>query len=537
MGKSRSMPQDRPSEPGMKSAGAKLFGKLGEPADLLAESERLAAFGWWAAYGDRLVASPGLLSLLATSAEQLRTVGDLLACIHPDDRERARLALDRARMQAVAWDMEQRLLRQDGSGNQVTVRSRGESRVEGGERRLLGSLCDISRRTALIKERDELTLKVEALGRTLAEAEKRKDDYLATLSHELRNPLAAIAAAAYLLEQFAENETTARARNVILRQTSLLTRMLEDLLDVSRLTRGRVELRRDLVEMADVIRRALDAQQSAIDGRGHHLSVDLPGMPLRVWGDSARLEQVIGKLVDNAIKYTPPGGSIAVTGDRQGGDIVVSVRDSGVGIAADVLRKALQPIHELQPQAGKGGLGLGLPLVRSLVEMHGGRLEGRNLTAPRGSEFIIRLPAAEPRGAAAGESRQQASTTAARRRLRVLVVEDNVDSAEVFAESIALWGHAVRVAYDGKSGLAAALAETPDVVLIDIGLPDMDGFQVARLLQEQLPWRPLLVALTGYGQPEDRRRAAEAGMQPHLVKPVDMNRLREILDTAVDYRW
>lgn len=386
---------------------------------------------------------------------------------------------------------------------------------------------------------DQLQRHHDELGRRnedLARAERRKDEFLAVLGHELRNPLAAIVMSLHALGKCAAAERKAgRAVEIIGRQTTTLSRLVDDLLDVTRINSGRIELRRSVVDVAATVRRALEAAAPLIERRRHEVRVTGPDSVLAVNADPTRLEQIFANLLTNAAKYTPPAGHISVSVEREPGVVVTRVRDDGKGIAPDLLPRVFDPFTQADhgPSASEGGLGLGLALVQRLVALHGGSVEARSEGCGKGSEFVVRLPAADPaalpvqlgRGVAAGEGRG--------RRLSVLVVEDMPDVADTLAAILAEWGHEVRVERDGESAVAAGLSMRPDLVLLDIGLPDLDGYEVARRLRAGLGGAAtFVVALTGYGQPEDRRRALEAGFDEHVKKPVFPEALHALVARA-----
>jgi CheY-like chemotaxis protein len=311
---------------------------------------------------------------------------------------------------------------------------------------------------------------------------------------------------------------------------------VDDLLDVSRITRGKVTLARELLDLSTIINRAVETSRPLIDERRHKLTVAFPPEPARVEGDLTRLVQVVGNLLNNAAKYTDEGRQIWLEAAEEGDEAVIRVRDNGMGISADLLPHvfALFTQAERSLDRSHGGLGIGLTLVRHLVEMHGGRVEARSEGPGRGSEFIVRLPALAQGSAAdtkeaIGERARPASGA-----LKILVVEDNVDSAESMALLLRLNGHEVRIAHDGSSALAEAHSFVPQVVLCDIGLPGMDGYEVAARLREQEAFKQTpLIALTGYGQDESRRRAKEAGFDYHLVKPVEPGALNTVLNSPL----
>jgi signal transduction histidine kinase/CheY-like chemotaxis protein len=373
----------------------------------------------------------------------------------------------------------------------------------------------------------------------LAGADRRKDQFLAMLAHELRNPLAPIRNAVELMRQVETIDPTFQpAREMVERQVKHLARLVDDLLDVSRITHGSIRLRKEAVDLGDVVERAIEATRALIDSRGHELTLRLPTDPIRLEADPTRLEQVIANLLNNAAKYTMPGGHIWVTAEVEGGEAKVRVRDNGIGVPPDVLDRVFEPFVQSEGSLARseGGLGIGLTLVRSLVEMHGGRVEAHSPGLGQGSEFMVRLPARLPARMPARLPSETATPVPApdapfaSRGLRVLVVEDNVDAAESLAALVRLWGHEVDVVHDGLTAIDAAREMRPEVVLLDIGLPGLDGYQVARKLREDVGLDgTMLVAMTGYGQPEDRRRSREAGIHHHFVKPVEPFVLRTLL--------
>jgi len=367
----------------------------------------------------------------------------------------------------------------------------------------------------------------------LVAADRRKDQFLAMLAHELRNPLAPIRNAVELMRQVETVDPSFQpSREMVERQVKHLARLVDDLLDVSRLTHGSIRLRKESVDLGAVIQRAADATRSLIDSRSHVLTVELPAPPIRLDGDAARLEQVVSNLLNNSAKYTMPGGHIWLSARREGDEAVVRVRDNGIGVPPDVLGRVFEPFVQSDGSLARaeGGLGIGLTLVRSLVEMHGGSVQAQSPGLGQGSEFVIRLPIRVTAAAPEPPPPREASLFMPARPVRVLVVEDNVDAAESLATLLGLWGHEVRIVHDGLEALDAAHAYHPEVVLLDIGLPGLDGYQVAeRLRQDPELDGTLLVAMTGYGQPEDRRRSHEAGIQHHFVKPVEPFVLRNLL--------
>jgi signal transduction histidine kinase/ActR/RegA family two-component response regulator len=370
-----------------------------------------------------------------------------------------------------------------------------------------------------------------------AEADRRKDEFLAMLGHELRNPLAAIRNAIWILEEAgSEDFQDVRQREVIERQTHHLVRMVDDLLDVSRVTLGKIGLHVQTVDLQGVTERCLSELGMRRLAESHELALTVETEPTLVQGDPVRLEQVVCNLLHNAVKYTPRGGAIEVQVTTEEGEAVIRVRDTGLGISEDMLTRIFEPFTQVESsrKRSEGGLGLGLPLVRSLVELHGGTVEAHSEGRGMGSEFVVRLPrqpqlgSALPLPAAAGDNDDLTFDDDSH--LRILVVEDNRDGRESLRDLLEIWGHEVELAENGPDGVKHALGSQPDVALIDIGLPGLDGNEVAQRIRAALDGdRMALVAMTGYGQPEDRRRALQAGFDAYLVKPVDPNELARTL--------
>ncbi len=365
--------------------------------------------------------------------------------------------------------------------------------------------------------------------RAAAEAETRaRNEFLAMLAHELRNPLMTIRTAMQTIRGQAERDPIVqRARQFVERQVGHLARLLDDLLDVSRLTRGKIELRKETVTLQTIVAAALETTRGFIDARRHGESVSLPAEPLWFEADPARITQVVGTLLDNAAKYTPRDGEIAVTGYREGGEVVLRVRDTGIGIAPEMLRS----VFDLFVQADRslagseGGLGVGLTLARTVVELHGGTIIAQSEGPGRGSEFVVRLPVGAPAGPPAPDDRRRGAVQAR----QILLVEDDDNVREALRRILTLDGHRVKVARDGPEGVELALATAPEVAFIDIGLPGIDGYEVGRRIRAALGSRVLLVALTAYGLEQDRRRSSEAGFDAHLVKPSSYEELTRIL--------
>ena len=364
----------------------------------------------------------------------------------------------------------------------------------------------------------------------LREADSRKDEFLATLSHELRNPLAPLRSSLEVVKRLASVPPTASAAlDIMDRQMSHLVRLVDDLLEVSRITRGQVELRREQVRLDAAIRSAIETSEPLIRAGLHRLIVSFPDEPLLLDADPVRLAQIFGNLLNNAAKYSDRGGRIEVTVRRDGQEAVVTIRDSGDGIAPEQLAKLFEIFTrgERSSRRNQSGLGIGLALVRRLTEMHGGRVEASSDGVGMGSCFSVRLPLSVKEIAATKAGRRVHSSID---ELSVLVVDDNKDAAESLAMLLRTAGAEIHIAHDGPTALAAFERSEPHVVLLDIGMPDMDGCEVARRLREiARPERVALVALTGWGQDEDRRRVREAGFDHHLVKPVELAALQALL--------
>ena len=371
---------------------------------------------------------------------------------------------------------------------------------------------------------EERTRALEQLEAELRVAGRRKDEFIATLAHELRNPLAPVRNAAQLLQYEAEIPASARqARDIIARQVRVMSRLIDDLMDVSRINQGRIELRRERVELASVVELAVEASRPSIAECGHELVLRLPETPVVLDADPVRLSQVFVNLLTNAAKYTDRRGRIELAADARDGAVRVTVSDDGIGIPAEELPHVFAMFAQAEGarSRSRGGLGIGLTLVKHLVELHGGRVEARSAGVGRGSAFTVTLPLPSEQSAAADIS-VEAACAPAGARLRILVVDDHRDGAESMSALLALRGHEVRMAHDGGTALTAADAFRPDVMLLDIGLPTLSGYEVCRRLREQ-PWgrQITVVALTGWGDQDAVKKGEAAGFDHHLVKPVD----------------
>jgi PAS domain S-box-containing protein len=367
---------------------------------------------------------------------------------------------------------------------------------------------------------------------TLKLADRRKDEFLATLAHELRNPLAPIRNSLQILRMTTCGTDPASDRlcEMMERQVNHMVRLVDDLLEVSRITRGQIELRKEQVELASIIRSAVETSKPLIEAASHQLAVSLPAEPIPLYGDPVRLAQIVANLLNNAAKYTNDGGQIWLTARSESGGIVISVRDNGIGIDEAMQPHVFDMFTQVDRNAGRsqGGLGIGLTLVRSLVEMHGGTVQIHSPGRNAGTEFVVRLPLpATPIVTRPKAGSSPASVIGAQ---RVLVVDDNRDSAVSLGMLLKFLGAEVEVVHDGRAALAAIERFKPAVVLLDLGMPEMDGYEVAAEIRKQPKFAGvLLIALTGWGQDEDRRRTHEAGFNHHLVKPADISSLQTLL--------
>jgi PAS domain S-box-containing protein len=482
--------------------------------------------------GRSVYVSRAVERILGRTPREVAALGDgfVATLVHPDDQ---RLIADQNDQLAALPDgelveYEYRMRHVDGSWRWVRSRERVFSRTPVGEPELvLGVARDVTERVRADRERDELLAREQQARRQAEEASRAKDEFLAMLGHELRNPISPMLTALNLM-RMRGGDALARERTIVERQVKHLVRLVDDLLDVSRITRGKVELKREAVELGEVVATAIEMASPLLEARRHHLDVHVPQGGLLVEVDPDRLAQVIANLLTNAAKYTEPGGSVSVLAGRESGEIAIRVKDSGMGISPELLPRVFDLFVQGQRalDRSQGGLGLGLTIVRSLVEMHGGRVRAESDGAGRGSTFTVRLPALQAlplRAPAAGALlRRRLPDPAAR---RVLVVDDNQDAADALVEALGEKGHATAVAYDGPSALEAAMRVRPELAFLDIGLPVMDGYELARRLRDLFGPAIKLVALTGYGQDKDRAAACAAGFDEHLVKPVDLERI------------
>jgi PAS domain S-box-containing protein len=431
--------------------------------------------------------------------------------------------LERARIDGRFEDDGWRV-RQDGSrfwANVVITAVRDDA---GAHRGFAKVTRDLTRQRELERARIEAT--------AFAELDRRKDHFLAMLSHELRNPLAPILNAIHLLKSDnADEETRRRALIAIERQTRQLTRIIDDLIEVSRIVTGHLRLRREETDLCEVVGRALDVAQSLAEQRRIDFQVSLPAEPVQLHADPTRLEQVVVNLLTNAIKYSDLGGKVDVVVEREAALAVLRVRDNGIGIEGPLLARLFEPFTQADSslERSQSGLGVGLSIVRNIVELHGGSVEARSEGPNRGSEFIVRLPITKAMPAALGLL-SPSDQVVHPKGLRILVVDDNKDAADTMAELMRLIGHEVRIEYAGTAALTTAKVFQPDVVLLDIGLPGLNGYEVARAIRVDPRLKTSrLIAVSGYGQPSDRDQSKAAGFDAHLVKPVSFSDVENAL--------
>jgi PAS domain S-box-containing protein len=442
-----------------------------------------------------------------------------IAALHPEDREQAVAACMKAVAMRAELNTEFRIVRPDGEIRWIAAQGRVFCDESGEPVRMVGVNLDVTER-----KDSEAALK---------EADRRKDEFLATLAHELRNPLAPIRNALQLIRQVGGEESIRnQATTMMERQVAQMVRLIDDLLDLSRITRNKLELRKEWVEFAVAVQSAVETARPLIESFGHTLTVSVPTEPILLHADLTRLAQVFSNLLTNAAKYTDRGGSISLVAELDGIELVARVRDNGVGIPADMLPHVFDMFVQVDRSLEKsqGGLGIGLTLVKRLIELHGGRVEANSSGPGRGSEFVVRLPILVNIAATSRRPSPSNGRTENKLDARILIADDNKDSAESLAMLLQLRGAEVRTVHDGLEAIETAKAFQPDLVLLDIGMPKLNGYDAARRLREQ-PWsgKATIVAMTGWGQPDDKRRAADAGFDHHLTKPIEPNVLDDVL--------
>ena len=439
--------------------------------------------------------------------------------IPEDERARVQAAVQAAIRSGAVYELEHRVRRLDGGDGWALSRAVPLFDADGRVVEWIGAASDISERKAAEEK--------------LGESDRRKDEFLAMLAHELRNPIAPISAAAGLLQRMPTDEALVRrSSQIIARQVGHMTGLIDDLLDVSRVTRGLVELERAPLDLREVLQDAVEQVMPLVRARRHELALTLPADPIRVEGDKKRLVQVVANLLGNAAKYTPEGGRLAVRGGIDEGMACIEVLDNGIGMAPELTQRVFELFAQAERSSDRssGGLGLGLALVKSLVELHGGTVSCSSPGEGGGSTFSLCLPCLEDAVAPGAGADTAAALEAISGQLRILVVDDNVDAAVTLSMLLEASGHETLVEYGAQAGLARARAASPQACLLDIGLPDMDGRELARRLRaDPVTSGAMLVAVTGYGQDSDREQILAAGFDHHLVKPVDIDRLEAIL--------
>ena len=453
------------------------------------------------------------------------TIDDFYARVHPEDRTATRQAIDASIRDRTPYDIVYRTVH-PGSGAVKWIRALGgtDYASDGTPTHFDGVTVDVS-----AQKLDQQ--KLASLNHQLRQQDRRKDDFIATLSHELRNPLAPIRAAAKVIAspQVAPAQLQ-RAQLIIERQVTHMALLLDDLLDVARITQGKLQLKKETVALIDVVDAAVEAVRPALNSKNHELSLSLPTEPVLLDADPLRLSQILSNLLTNAAKYSDAGSHIQVAGAIQGDRVSLSVKDNGIGIPSESITGIFEMFSQIEGVTGRsdGGLGIGLALVKGLTELHGGTVEARSGGLGHGSEFIVRLPFVPSHPATPPLITDPALKASVRR--RILIADDNKDAAESLSMVLELAGHEVRVANLGRTALSLAQAFRPDTALLDIGMPDLSGYEVAQDLRRQ-PWgtKIQLIALTGWGQENDRRRAIEAGFDHHLTKPIDPDQLEAVI--------
>jgi PAS domain S-box-containing protein len=505
----------------------------------LASDERLrlaldaGQLGIWdyAPATDEMVWSERCRELLAATPGPRADFEAFISRVHPDDRERMRecCATILNTLGPQLCEIEYRVDLPDGEERWVLSRGRAYRDEAGHPVRVVGTMSDCTERVRAQREVDKLLAQLTAEKLRAEQASRAKDDFLAMLGHELRNPLAPIQTA---LEMMALRQVTAPSREeaIIRRQVAHLVRLLDVMLDVSRIAGGEVALDRRPVDVADVIDQAIELTSPIFEQRCHHLSVEVPRGALLVLGDERRLVEVVANLLDNAARYTEPGGRVAVRASRAEHHALLEVVDNGAGIGPELLPHVFDPFvqAERSPDRAEGGLGIGLTLVRTVARMHGGSVAARSSGPSGGSHFEVRLPILED--VALPSPAAEPPPARRERQSSILVVDDNQDAADLLAEVLRDQGHDVQVAHDGQQALQRVKSFRPEVAILDIGLPVMDGYELAIALRDRLGPELRLLAVTGYGQERDRARSRQVGFEKHFVKPVALTDLLDALD-------
>ena len=485
----------------------------------------------WDMLADTMVFSPRVREMLGYTLFQFPDRPDSIRkVLHPDDIKRLRGHLRGHLRDGREYQFECRLRTGAGEWRWYSIAGVAVKHEGGKPYRMAGSMIDITER--------------KAAEQTLHEASRAKDEFLATLAHELRNPLAPIRTGLEILKKDAGNgPPSQRARAIIERQLVHMIRLIDDLLDISRISSGKIRLEKQRITLRAVVESAVETSRPGIEAGHHRLVLQLPADEVELDGDLTRLAQSVANLLNNAAKYTPSGGSIRLQAGRDGDHAVIEVQDSGVGIPAEMLDRVFQLFAQVGRtiDRSQGGLGIGLSLVRSLVELHGGTVTAQSEGTGLGSTFTLRVPCLPTAGAVASprppESTSAPAPLAAREGVRVLLADDNVDAADTMSAVLQMSGHEVKTVYSGFEALRAAVQFSPDVILLDIGMPGMSGYQVAQQLRADARFdQTLLVALTGWGSENDRMLALQAGFDHHLTKPVDHLALEPLLRRAAHSR-
>jgi signal transduction histidine kinase len=482
---------------------------------LAAEAARLGTWQLDVASG-KLTCSDEFLDLInVRRSDWTGTIEALDALMHPEDVPIRRRVYAHSVEHGSFMELEFRVEMPDGEVRWMHLRGNCSRESETARSTYIGVMMDITER--------------KKLEGALREADRRKDEFLATLAHELRNPLAPIYNGLSILRQSVESAEQTQIHAMLERQTNHMIRLVDDLMDVSRYTMGKIELKLVPIELQTVLRHAIEMSQPFIGAGRHQLDMSVPSEPVMLQADGVRVAQVLSNLLNNAAKYTADGGQIWLGAQVENGRAVISVRDNGRGIPTNMLSRVFDLFTQVDSSRGTPGLGIGLAMVRMLVELHGGEVEARSPGPGHGSEFIVRLPILQPEVNAGSKAKAAGIETSLEGR-SVLVVDDNCDAADSLSMLLRLAGAKVTVAYDGASALAAIPIHQPHVVLLDVGMPGMDGYTVAsRIRQDAQNNDMLLIALTGFGQEDDRKRSSAAGFNDHLTKPADLQALLSLV--------
>ncbi|QDQ25052.1 PAS domain S-box protein [Chitinimonas arctica] len=508
---------------------ARLYTRLQEVAERLSLALSAAKLGdWsWMVESDLVTFSENAARIFGITAEPLKPWSEMVDMIHAEDREQVIQAIGQAVITRQPTSIECRIARPDGRSVWVSAWGMANSHVDGANQGLFGVIQDISERKQM---EEELRKRASAL----ADTDKRKDEFLATLAHELRNPLAPLRTSLEVLQRKDCTEAQyVAARAVMSRQVAQMAILIDELLDVSRISSGKVILRRENIGLQAIIDHALEMTLPLITEYGHRISVNIPAAPVYLHADKTRLAQTLSNLLNNAAKYTPKGGDIWLDATVDGHDIVINIRDSGIGIASEMLERVFDVFLQIDRnfEQAEGGLGIGLSLAKRLTALHGGSLTAHSEGLGKGSLFTLRLPLLANLEAPMHDTLPISAEHGASTARRILVVDDNVDCLESMAMLLELEGHEVLRAQDGLDAYRIAMQKRPDIVFMDIGLPKLNGYETAQKLREDYGSQALtLVAISGWGQDKDRTLSLQAGFDFHLVKPVDFSALTMVIN-------